>query len=223
MNINNFSISTGRKNKSHWLTSRRNETFRKIAEGDFSTSESSTSLVSNNSKTSIGTISKDTLKKDLLMKYNNNLVTRKKIEDKMENVMSKNGIQLTEKQLNYLKDKYDVENMTSDEYEDLIRELKEMKIISPESASNAVARPIPPGGFVMYGYDRYNTAFDFTSSNNYLLNSKNENARIDAALAAFHRGECSFNCSFEEILKYFNSQKSINSRLTSIFEMIKKD
>lgn len=223
MNINNFGINTGRKNKSHWLTSRRNETFRKIAEGDFSASENSTDFVSTTSKTLSSTISKAALKKDLLMKYNNNLVTRKKIEDKMEHLISKNGIHLTEKQLNYLKDKYDVENMTSDEYENLIKELKEMNIISSESASNAIARPIPPGGFVMYGYDRHNTAFDFTSSNNYLLNFKNENARMDAALAAFDRGECSFNCSSEEILKYFNTQKSMNNRLTFIFEMIKKD
>ena len=105
MNINNFGISTGRKNKSHWFTSRGNETFRKIAEGDFSISENSTNLVSNTSKTLTDSISKDTLKKDLLKKYNNNLITRKKIEEKMENLMSKNDIRLTEKQLNYLKDK----------------------------------------------------------------------------------------------------------------------
>jgi len=223
MNINNLGISTGRKNKSHWFTSRVNETFRKIAEGDFSISENSTNLVSNTSKTLTDSISKDTLKKDLLKKYNNNLITRKKIEEKMENLMSKNDIRLTEKQLNYLKDKYDVENMTSNEFENLIRELKEMEIISSEFASNAIARPIPPGGFVMYGYDRHDTAFDFTSPNNYLLNFKKENARIDVALAALNKGESSFNCSFEEILKYFSTQKSINNRLISILEMIKKD
>lgn len=53
--------------------------------------------------------------------------------------------ELTDEQITYLKEKYDVENMSLEEYEKFMKELVEMNAISKADVKNQFARPITEG------------------------------------------------------------------------------
>lgn len=93
--------------------------------------------------------------------------------------------ELTEEQLRYLKEKYDVENLTQNEFCNLLAELSKMNAISCEEIKKQLWRPGDPEacatGYIVRASDGHFSQW-FNSRRDYLSQFKNENNSILAEI-----------------------------------------
>lgn len=81
---------------------------------------------------------------------------------------------LSEAQIRELKEKYDVENMTEEEYQALLKELVDMRVLTTTEASMQFARQIPPCSAMVVPYDGDPEERNRLYRGNYLMKSKKE-------------------------------------------------
>ncbi|HCT92520.1 MAG TPA: hypothetical protein DF613_14255 [Lachnospiraceae bacterium] len=134
---------------------------------------------------------------------------------------------LTESQIGYLKEKYDVENLSQNDFYRLLAELSGMNVISCEDVRNQFVRPGNPaameGGYVISAADPHFSLW-MESGNNYLSRFKNEASMYEYFIQALMDGKSSVSDSDLFAVKaYYESQKEFAGTLAGIFEKIKRD
>lgn len=135
--------------------------------------------------------------------------------------------ELTESQISYLREKYDVENLSQNDFYHLLAELSGMNVISREDVRNQFVRPGNPaameGGYVISAADPHFSLW-MESGNNYLSRFKNEALMYKYFIQALMDGKSSVSDSDLSAVKaYYESQKEFAGTLAGIFEKIKRD
>ncbi|WP_371300172.1 hypothetical protein [Schaedlerella sp.] len=133
--------------------------------------------------------------------------------------------ELTEDQIQYLQEKYDVENMSKSEFYNLMAELSGMNVISHKDVENQFLRHEDPAvaakGFVIIAANEHFSQW-LNSGNNYLSRFQNEERMYDDWIQALLDERSSVQGS--DILKarsYYEEQKESSGRLAGIFEKLK--
>lgn len=135
--------------------------------------------------------------------------------------------ELTESQIQYLKEKYDVENLSRSDFYNLLSELSNMNVISHDDVKNQFIRQADQevmmnGGFLVAS-DKYFSQW-FDSGNDYLSRFQNEVLMYDYFIEALIDGKTSVKTADIAAVKaYYEKQRDFSNRLADIFEKIKRD
>lgn len=133
--------------------------------------------------------------------------------------------ELTESQMRYLQNKYDIENLSKNDFYNLLAELSNMNVISHEDVRNQFLCPGNPAaatnGFVISAVDEHFSQW-LSKENDYLSRFQNEERMYDYLLQALLDGKSSVNASDIFMARsYYEKQKESNGRLAEIFEKLK--
>lgn len=132
--------------------------------------------------------------------------------------------ELTESQMRYLQNKYDIENLSKTDFYNLLAELSSMNVISHEDVRNQFLCPGNPAaanGFVVSAADERFSQW-LSEENDYLSRFQNEELMYDYLLQALLDGKSSVKASdIFMVRSYYAKQKENNGRLAEIFEKLK--
>ncbi len=131
---------------------------------------------------------------------------------------------LTDEQIKDLKERYDVENLSQEEYYNLLTELVNLNVISGDDFEKEFVKKVPPevaecGGMLMAASpddseDEYK---------NYLEKFLKDRELIDYYLRALESRRSSVQESnIEKMRKYYEEQKEHSMRLSDVFEQLKR-
>lgn len=141
--------------------------------------------------------------------------------DKKINWNADGTSELTEDQIQYLREKYDVENMSKSDFYNLLAELSGMNVISHKDVENQFLRYVDPATEGIIAANEYSSQW-MNSGNNYLSRFQNEERMYDYFIQALLDGRSSVQAS--DILRarsYYEEQKESSGRLARIFEKLK--
>ena len=139
--------------------------------------------------------------------------------DKKINWNADGTSELADDQIQYLQEKYDVENMSKSDFYNLLAELSGMNVISHKDVENQFLRYDPVEGII--AANEYSSQW-MNSGNNYLSRFQNEEGMYDYFIQALLDGRSSIQAS--DILRarsYYEEQKESSGRLARIFEKLK--
>jgi len=144
--------------------------------------------------------------------------------------------ELTESQMRYLQNKYDIENLSKTDFYNLLAELSSMNVISHEDVENQFlcqgdpaanvkflcpGNPAAANGFVVSAADERFSQW-LSEENDYLSRFQNEELMYDYLLQALLDGKSSVKASdIFMVRSYYAKQKESNGRLAEIFEKLK--
>lgn len=133
--------------------------------------------------------------------------------------------ELTESQMRYLQNKYDIENLSKNDFYNLLAELSNMNVISHEDVRNQFLCPGNPAaatnGFVVSAADARFSQW-LSKENDYLSRLRNEELMYDYLLQALLDGKSSVKASDIFMARsYYEKQKESSGRLAGIFEKLK--
>lgn len=130
--------------------------------------------------------------------------------------------ELTEDQISYLKEKYDVENLSQSDFYHLLMELSNMNVISKDDVKNQFMRQGVPTGYVVSAANE-NFSQWMNSGSNYLSRFENEGLMYDYFIQALMSGRTSVKSSDLFTTKlYYERQKEISNTMAEIFNKIKR-
>lgn len=131
--------------------------------------------------------------------------------------------QLTEEQIEYLKGKYDIENMTKEEYYNLMTELTQMNAISGKDVKLQFARPITQGA-VTTSMDTLEYSDESLFEGNILLKTRDEYQYILQAMDQIISGNTQFYTqSVSKVMNDLVDLKDTYGKLQDIFNQLQKD
>lgn len=133
--------------------------------------------------------------------------------------------ELTESQIKYLQEKYDIENLSKSDFYNLLAELSGMNVISQEDVRSQFLRPGNPAatekGFVISAADEHFSQW-LNSGNDYLSRFQNEERMYDYLIQALLDGKSSVQASDIFMTRsYYEARKESSGRLAEIFEKLK--
>ena len=141
--------------------------------------------------------------------------------DKKINWNADGTSELTEDQIQYLREKYDVENMSKSDFYNLLAELSDMNVISHKDVENQFLRYVDPAVEGIIAANEYSSQW-MNSGNNYLSRFQNEEGMYDYFIQALLDGRSSIQAS--DILRarsYYEEQKESSGRLARVFDKLK--
>ena len=135
--------------------------------------------------------------------------------------------ELTESQIRYLKEKYDVQNLSRSDFYNLLAELSNRNVISYEDIQNQFIRQADPAvmekGFMLVAADRHFSQW-MHSENDYLSRFQNEVSLYDFLMQAIMEGKSSVDAAVvPAVIAYYEKQKAFSGKLAAIFEKLKRD
>lgn len=129
--------------------------------------------------------------------------------------------ELTEDQIHYLQEKYDVENMSKTEFYNLMAELSGMNVISHEDVENQFLCQGDPAANVIIAANGHFSQW-LNSGNNYLSRFQNEEMMYDYWIQALLDGKSSVRASdISKVRSYYEKQKESSGRLAQILGKLK--
>lgn len=129
--------------------------------------------------------------------------------------------ELTEDQIHYLQEKYDVENMSKTEFYNLMAELSGMNVISYEDVENQFLCQGDPAANVIIAANGHFSQW-LNSGNNYLSRFQNEEMMYDYWIQALLDGKSSVRASdISKVRSYYEKQKESSGRLAQILGKLK--
>ena len=141
--------------------------------------------------------------------------------DKKINWNADGTSELTEDQIQYLQEKYDVENMSKSDFYNLLAELSDMNVISHKDVENQFLRYVDPATEVIIAANEYSSQW-MNSGNNYLSRFQNEERMYDYFIQALLDGKSSIQASdIFRARSYYEEQKESSGRLARVFEKLK--
>ncbi len=141
--------------------------------------------------------------------------------DKKINWNADGTSELTEDQIQYLREKYDVENMSKSDFYNLLAELSDMNVISHKDVENQFLRYVDPATEVIIAANEYSSQW-MNSGNNYLSRFQNEERMYDYFIQALLDGKSSIQASdIFRARSYYEEQKESSGRLARVFEKLK--
>ena len=126
---------------------------------------------------------------------------------------------LTEDQIGYLKEKYDVEDMTEADYQALLAELAEMNVLSGEDVKRQFVRKMPPcTTMIMPGHMDLNPY----SAGNYLEKLQKELKETEYILSMINAGKCSVSpaVSLEAVREFYKEEQEYQKMMAEIFRQL---
>ena len=130
---------------------------------------------------------------------------------------------LTEEQIADFREKYDVENLSDEDYEQLLTELVEQNIISQQDKMKQFLKSAPPAaahGLITAADDKF---FSYASDrNNRLEKLQKEMAECQAYIAAIENGRCSVHgASLWETKHFYEEEYAYTKKIADILEQLK--
>lgn len=130
---------------------------------------------------------------------------------------------LTEEQIADFREKYDVENLSDEDYEQLLTELVEQNIISQQDKMKQFLKSAPPAaahGLITAADDKF---FSYASDrNNRLEKLQKEMAECQAYIAAIENGRCSVHgASLWETKHFYEEEYTYTKKIADILEQLK--
>ncbi len=142
--------------------------------------------------------------------------------DKKINWNADGTSELTDDQIQYLQEKYDVENMSKSDFYNLLAELSCMNVISHKDVENQFLRHDPAvAKGMLIATDEHSSRW-MNSGKNYLSRFQNEERMYDSFIQALLDGKSSIQAS--DILRarsYYEEQKESSGRLARVFGKLK--
>lgn len=129
---------------------------------------------------------------------------------------------LTEEQISYLKEKYDVENLTEKEYYNLLEELSEMNILSGKEVETRLARQEPPHTYMIMPAYEGGFIKDQDFGGNYLLKLQKEIDYTEFVLDMIRQGKCQAGPenALGAIRKFYEKEQEYNRKIEGIFKQL---
>lgn len=130
---------------------------------------------------------------------------------------------LTEEQIQYLKGKYDVEDLTEADYYNLLAELTEMNALSGEDVERQFVRHAPCTVMITPTYR--NLKEDEISEGNYLERLKKELDETEVLLSMLNAGKYSVSPenSLESVRAFYEKEREYNKKMADIFRQLQRD
>lgn len=127
---------------------------------------------------------------------------------------------LTEEQIADFKEKYDVENLSGADYEQLLTDLVEQNIISQQDKEKQFFKSAPATAMIVAADDR---AFAYEpGGNNRLQMLRQEMAKYQAYIDAIENGRCSVHgASLWETKRFYEEEYAYTKRIADILEQLK--
>lgn len=128
---------------------------------------------------------------------------------------------LTEEQIQYLKGKYNVENLTETDYYNLLAELTEMNVLSGKDVEKQFVRQMPPcTAMVMPGYVDMDKEF----AGNYLKRLQKELDETELILSMLRAGKCSVSpeSSLESVRAFYEEEQEYRKKVAGIFQQLQR-
>lgn len=137
---------------------------------------------------------------------------------------------LTEKQIQYLKGKYDVEALPEADYYELLAELTEMNVLSGEDVERQFVRRMPPCTAMitparpLSAYGDRNLDGDESFGGNYLERLKNEFDKTEVLLSMLKAGKCTVSpeSSLGAVRIFYEREQEYNKKMADIFQKLQR-
>lgn len=131
---------------------------------------------------------------------------------------------LTENQIEDLKGKYNVEDLTETDYYNLLAELTEMNVLSGEDVKKQFVRQMPPCMAMVTPAREIKPDMDGIFSGNYLERLKKELEETEFILSMLKAGKCSVSPenSLGAVRAFYEKELEYKKKMAEVFEQLKK-
>ncbi len=131
---------------------------------------------------------------------------------------------LTEEQIQYLKGKYDVEDLTEADYYNLLAELTEMNVLSGKDVERQFVRQAPCIAMVTPAYRDLGMDEDVASAGNYLKKLQKELDETEVLLSMLKAGKCSVSpeTTLGAVRAFYEKEQEYNKKMVDIFQQLKR-
>lgn len=128
---------------------------------------------------------------------------------------------LTEDQIQYLRKKYDMEELSETDYHDLLAELAEMNVLSREDVKRQFVRKIPPCTTMVMPWHR---DMDRTNGGNYLEKLQKELNETEYILSMINAGKCSVSPagSLEAVREFYKEEQEYRRKMADLFRQLQE-
>lgn len=131
---------------------------------------------------------------------------------------------LTEEQIQYLKGKYNVEDMSQEDYYRLLTELSKMNVLSGDEVKSQFLRQAPPCTSMITPV--FESRFDRQSlAGNYLRKLQDETDYTEFILEMIRQGKCSVGPenALGAVRRFYEKQQEYNQKIGEILKQLKRE
>lgn len=133
------------------------------------------------------------------------------------------SMELSDADIKYFREKYDVENMSYEEYMELLKELSDRDVISNEDVKKQFAHQMSPGGSMLIAWDGFSEPEP--EDNNFLEKLLWEMKEFEYCFSMIKNGKYSMKEAAlyqDKLLRYYDEQKNANEKLLKVMKQIKR-
>lgn len=131
---------------------------------------------------------------------------------------------LSQEQIRELKEKYNVEDMTKEEYEDLLKSLADMKALSDEEIKRQFICKVPPcTAMIMPDYG-YSYGRDITFSGNCLMQVQKETEYAEYVLSMIQQGKCQVSPpnALGSVYAFYKKEQEYNKKIEGLLQQLQR-
>ena len=129
---------------------------------------------------------------------------------------------LTEEQIQYLKEKYDVEDLAEADYYNLLAELTQMNVLSGKDVERQFVRPLPPCTAIVS--PGWKLDEDEIFEGNYLKKLKKELDETEVLLSMLKEGKCSVSPenALGAVRAFYEKEQEYHEKMAGIFRQLQR-
>ncbi len=133
--------------------------------------------------------------------------------------------ELTEEQIEELKEQYDVENMTAEEYHALLKDLVDMKVLTATEAKMQFTRQIPPCSAMLVPYDGDPEERSRMYRGNYLMKSKKDKDYTEYLLDMIQKGTCQISPpdSADAVRRFYEKEREYKKKIENVLMQLQRN